>query len=216
MIPVNRLKWEMWKSAYFTLSKIKICVQLFLNILPLCFLEGSKSHLSLADQLGSQHAVTYKSIGNIPHARLFYPNQTLQMHLVKSMHLMLRNERKMTSRRTEQHSGSWPHTDPTGRSVRRRAGGWAATRATAAEIAPAAGSCSCQGQRASSSQAGLVGAVRVPSLTQPGLRGSQGLGTHTGGTFRPGVGAEWGFPHQLPRNNIFPPYYYSPYYLFAS
>lgn len=42
----------MWKAGYITLGKRKIYIQLFSNILPLCFLEGSKFHLSFGNQLG--------------------------------------------------------------------------------------------------------------------------------------------------------------------
>jgi len=52
LFPVNRLNHEMWKAGYFTLGKIKISVELFCSILPLCFLEGSKFHLSFGNQLG--------------------------------------------------------------------------------------------------------------------------------------------------------------------
>lgn len=179
----------MWKAGYFTLSKIEICVQLFWNILPLCFLEGSKFHLSLGGQLGYWQPAC-KRIGNIPHARFFYPNQTLQMHLVKRMHLMLRNQKKVTSRRTQQHSGSWPHSRPHRQVCQQRRGEgqgrWADTPWHCCRDSSwswASGSFSCQGQWGSSSQAGLVAAVCVPTLTQPGLRGwqgpCQGLGTHT-------------------------------------
>lgn len=103
-----------------------------------------------------------------------------------------------------------PTADPTGRSVSglgRRAGrmSWhPVTLLRDSSWSWASGAFSCQGQRGSSSQAGLVGAVCVPTLSQ--LTGTlPGAGdTHRGHIFTPGVRALQCFPHQLPVNYIFP------------
>lgn len=89
------------------------------------------------------------------------------MHLVKRMHLTLRNQRKVTSRRTEQHSGSWPHTRPHRQVCQHSQRGDVARWAdTAAEIHPGAGHLGPSAAKVTGAAGSQAKAVKASHMSQ--------------------------------------------------